>query len=196
MDHPLQCRCGTLKGRVSHPRAATRAICYCKDCQAYAHFLGRAADVLNAQGGTQIVATLPAHVQLTHGLHALTAVSLSDKGLLRWYAGCCGTPIGNTPRDPHTPYVGLVSSCFTHGAASLQDFGPVRAILNPKSATAAVGATPGHNLMAMLRLTTMVIGGRLRGSWRDTPFFSPESGAPVVRPQVFSSGERAQLTHA
>lgn len=41
MNHPLQCQCGTLKGYVSPPDMAIRGVCYCKDCQAFAHFLER-----------------------------------------------------------------------------------------------------------------------------------------------------------
>jgi hypothetical protein len=58
MNHPLQCRCDTLKGYVSHPDVATRAACYCKDCQAFARFLAHQDEpVLNEQGGTEIIAT-------------------------------------------------------------------------------------------------------------------------------------------
>ena len=136
MNHPLQCQCGTLKGYVSPPDMANRAVCYCKDCQAFAHFLERPDDaVLNELGGTEIVATLPRHVHFTQGLEALVCMSLSDHGLLRWYTSCCNTPIGNTPRDFKTSYVGLLHSCLTKRAPSLQDsFGPVRMVLQTKSA--------------------------------------------------------------
>jgi Family of unknown function (DUF6151) len=51
LSHPLQCRCGTLKGYVAHPERVNRVVCYCRDCQAFAHFLGGANDILDAQGG-------------------------------------------------------------------------------------------------------------------------------------------------
>src|SRR5438552_314245 len=111
MNHPLQCRCGTIKGYVVRPGMAKRAVCYCKDCQAFAHFLKRADTVLDEHGGTAIVATVPKQVHFTQGLEALACMSLSDHGLIHWYASCCNTPIGNTPRDFKTPYVGLIESC-------------------------------------------------------------------------------------
>ena len=90
MNHPLRCRCGTVRGWVSKPdRAMGRAVCYCKDCQAYGHFLGKPAEVLDALGGSDVVATHPKHVTLTHGRDAIACMSLSPKGLLRWYASCC-----------------------------------------------------------------------------------------------------------
>src|SRR6202795_1215033 len=160
MNHPLQCRCGTLKGYVSPPDMANRAVCYCKDCQAFAHFLERPGDaVLNELGGTEIVATLPRHIHFTQGLEALVCMSLSDHGMLRWYAGCCNTPIGNTPRDFKTPYVGLIESCIMSSSPSLQEsFGPVRMVLNTKSARGRVESTPVSNLVAMLGLMKSVIG--------------------------------------
>jgi hypothetical protein len=47
MNVPLRCRCGRVRGVASDVSRSTgfRFICYCKDCQAFAHFLGR-ADVL------------------------------------------------------------------------------------------------------------------------------------------------------
>ena len=73
--------------------------CYCRDCQAYAHALGNAGAILDDLGGTDIVASLQQHVMLSQGTDALACLSLSDKGLLRWYASCCNTPIANTARN-------------------------------------------------------------------------------------------------
>ncbi len=59
MNHPLRCRCGTLKGHVSHPEKASRGVCYCKDSQAFARLLGTTDDILDDMGGTDVLATLP-----------------------------------------------------------------------------------------------------------------------------------------
>ena len=107
MNTQLRCRCGTIQGTVDPRHVYARAVCYCKDCQAFARFLGSPDQILDRQGGTEIVAILPAAVQFTTGVEKLACMSLSDKGLLRWYASCCRTPIGNTPRDRSTPYVGI-----------------------------------------------------------------------------------------
>ena len=71
MSHPLQCRCGTLKGFVDNPSTANRAVCYCKDCQAFAHFLGRSADVLDERGGSDVVQILPKNITFTQGVESL-----------------------------------------------------------------------------------------------------------------------------
>lgn len=198
MNHPLQCQCGTLKGYVSPPDMASRAVCYCKDCQAFAHFLERADDgILNELGGTEIVATLPRHVHFTQGLEALACMSLSEKGLLRWYTSCCNTPIGNTPRDFKIPYVGLIHSCLAKRAPSLQDsFGPVRMVLQTKSAKGQVKSTPTSNFVTLLRIMKSVIATRISGGYKRNPFFVEDSGTPIKQPRVLTKAERTRVTSA
>lgn len=113
MNHRLQCKCGMLKGYVSRPEALiNRGICYCKDCRDYAHVLGKAAVILDSDGGTEVVAVSPGNIVFTQGLEKLSCLSLSEKGLLRWYAACCNTLIGNTPRNFKLAFVGVVHNCL------------------------------------------------------------------------------------
>jgi len=44
LDIPLRCRCGHVRGVAIGvaPSTGFRFVCYCKDCQAFARFLGRA----------------------------------------------------------------------------------------------------------------------------------------------------------
>ena len=176
---------------------ANRAICYCRDCQAFARFLERADTVLDEHGGTGIVATLPEQVRFSQGLEALACMSLSDRGMVRWYASCCNTPIGNTPCDFRTPYVGLIESCLASDSPSLQEsFGPVRMVLNTKYAMGDVKSTPLGNLVTMLGLMKSVIGARLNGSYKRNPFFDTEAGSPIKRPRVLTQAERERVTRA
>src|SRR5688572_6382553 len=82
MNHPVQCRCGSVRGQVEPTEGALRGVCYCKDCQAYAHWLGSAGDVLDPAGGTELVAVQPAQLRITQGRDRLQCVTLSDKGPL------------------------------------------------------------------------------------------------------------------
>jgi hypothetical protein len=193
--HPLRCRCGTLQGHVAQPHQAMgRGVCYCKDCQTFAHFLGRTDDVLDPQGGTDVVATHPQHVVLTQGLDALACVSLSPKGLLRWYASCCRTPIGNTSRNAKTAYVGLVHTCLEGAGVPIErSFGPVTLRLNTASATGPVAHRSRGVLGSMFRFMGSMLAARIGGSYRRTPFFDADSGAPIVEPQVLSLAERTAL---
>src|SRR5688572_22885083 len=95
---PLKCNCGSIRGQVEISRSMNkRIICLCNDCQAYAHYLGRVDRMLDPNGGTDIVPVHPAKLRLTRGAEYLACVRLSDDGVYRWYAGCCNTPIANTP---------------------------------------------------------------------------------------------------
>jgi len=64
MQHALQCRCGTIKGWVGDTQSANRVVCYCRDCQAFARFLGQGSETLDAQGGSDVIQTLPKNVSL------------------------------------------------------------------------------------------------------------------------------------
>jgi hypothetical protein len=174
MEHPLRCRCGSVEGYVESPRRAGRGVCYCKDCQAFARFLGTPEQILNKRGGTDIIATLPRFVHFTRGVDRLRCMSLSPRGLLRWYADCCRTPVANTPRDAKVPYVGLVSSCLPGSSSELDAaFGPAKIALNTGSASAPVGATPIANFFGAMKIARNIVSARLGGGSRDNPFFRP-----------------------
>ena len=194
MDFPLRCRCGQLEGRLGSPGHTGRAVCYCRDCQAFARFLGDHEGILNEAGGTDIVAASPRFVSFTRGQDQLRCMSLSGKGLLRWYAGCCRTPIGNTPRDPRLSYVGLGHNCLAGPSAEIDGvFGPARVAVNTASAQGKVAATLWATLASVFKIMRNVIGSRLSGKYRDNPFFKAGTSEPVVPPQVLTAAERRQL---
>lgn len=189
----LRCRCGKLHGQVDSSRVASRAVCYCKDCQAYGHFLG--TDVLDSAGGTEVAATLPAAVRFEAGLEHLACMSLSPKGIYRWYASCCRTPIGNTPREQTTAYVGLVRACLDASGEELdRELGALRCRVNTKSAAAPVSSSGLAMAWAICKIGTMIAKARLTGGYRDNPFFKAHTGIPVKPVQVLSLEERKALT--
>lgn len=194
MAHPLQCRCGGLRGELAQPQLANHVICYCKDCQAFAHALGRPGEVLDAQGGSEVIQTLPAYVTFSQGAERLACLRLSEKGLLRWYAACCDTPIGNTLDRPQLSFVGLVHSCLHAPAAPLgSDIPPLGTAVftatargEPKPKSYGMGRSMRWMLAAILK-------ARLGGLWRKTPFFDVRSGRPIADPRVLSAEDRARV---
>lgn len=192
-SHPLRCRCGRLRGNVTPARSTQRVVCYCRDCRAYACHLG-GDGVLDAQGGTEIVASLPSQVHLDAGCDTLACLSLSPRGLLRWYAGCCGAPIANTPRNPRMAYAGLVHSALDQDGLPLQhSFGPLRMAVNTDGALGAVQKIPAlSTATSMFGLATTLLRARLAGSWRDNPFFETGTATPVRPVRVLSLDERTQ----
>ena len=190
MNHPLRCRCGTFRGHLERSASATRAVCYCKDCQAFARFLGTPG-VVDADGGTEVVASLPKHVHFTAGVDALSCLSLSERGLLRWYASCCNTPIGNTPRNFKLPYVGLIHACFEGGSPGIETtFGPRRIAVNTQSARNAVRSTPLATAVRVVVLIAAALADRLGGTYRQNPFFAAATGAPIRDVRVLAKAER------
>jgi Family of unknown function (DUF6151) len=197
MIHPLRCRCGTLQGTVSRPEKVNRGVCYCRDCQAYAHYLGKPEGILDELGGTDVVATLAQHVTFSQGLEALACMSLTENGLLRWYASCCNTPIGNTQRNFKVSFVGLVHTCLENPSKTLESaFGPVRMRVNTKHAKGRVESMPLSTFTSVLRFLASVIRARLDGSYKFTPFFDSHRGTPVVAPMVLSASERERVMNA
>jgi hypothetical protein len=197
MTHPVQCRCGTLKGYVSRSQGANRCVCYCRDCQAFAHFLGRPSEILDASGGTEVIQMRAANVVFTEGRETLACMRLTPNGLLRWYSTCCNTPVGNTLANYKLSFVGLVHNCLEGAGPALEtSFGPVQAHVNTGSAKGGVKSSPLALVPVILRFIGFLVGSRVDGSYRRSAFFSPDTGAPIVSPKVLSSGEREQLMRA
>ena len=195
--HPIRCRCGAFEAELSRPELGTRAVCYCRDCQAFAHFLGLPEGMLDTLGGTDIVAVRPRYVRFLRGIDQLTCMSLSPKGPLRWYTSCCRTPIGNTPRDYRQSHVGLIHSCLEVDAERLDDsFGPVRMRVHVQGAKGTPARSPRVAFfVAVLRYLASMTWSRISGSYRLNPFFET-GGRPKVAPRVLDSGERSALDRA
>ena len=194
-DAELQCRCGEVRGRVTNASADTvsHVVCYCDDCQAYAHYLGR-ADWLDAHGGTDIVQVAPASLSFVRGNERIAGLRLTAKGLYRWYATCCKTPVGNT-LSPSIPFVGIAAQAFDAAGQRCEAvFGkPTGAILG----RFAVGEPPkgSRDLQPglLFRAVRKVVGWRFGGGVWPHPFFDRASGAPSHAVSVLSPEERARL---
>jgi hypothetical protein len=191
----LHCRCGEVRGLVTNASARTvnRVVCYCDDCQAFAHQLGR-ADLLDAHGGTDIVQVAPASLKLVQGQHRIVGLRLTPNGLFRWYASCCNTPMGNVLR-PAIPFVGIVAQVFDNGMQRPdQVFGkPVGAVFGQYAIGDAPAGSTGIKLSLMLRTFRMVLGWRLRGQTWPHPYFARDTRAPIYPLTVLSHPQREAL---
>jgi hypothetical protein len=196
VDLPIRCSCGAVRGVASGVSAAAgnRLVCYCDDCQSFPHFLGQADRVLDAHGGTDIFQTSPAHLRFTEGTDRLACMRLRPRGLLRWYAGCCRTPIGNTPPTRGLPFVGLIHTCVDHvsdGRSRDETLGPIRARAHGRFAKGERAGLDAHDkapASLILRFLRILVMARLRGDQARSPFFDA-SGAPIVAPHVLGEDE-------
>ena len=200
-DLSVRCSCGAFEG-VAHdvsPGAGNHVICYCDDCQSFQHFLGQADRVLDADGGTHVFQMSSGRFEITKGREHLAAMRLSPGGVVRWYADCCNSPIGNTLATPKLPFVSLVTVAFaqpTDGTSTAAVLGPVRAAVYGRFATGSSrpsGASDRVPLSIVFRFIVRLIGWRLRGDAKRSPFFDAATGEPAVAPKVLSKTERAEL---
>lgn len=194
----LRCRCGKVRGTASEvsPRSGNRLICYCDDCQAFAHFLER-RDVLDERGGSDIFQMTPSRVQITEGSSELRSMRLSEKGLLRWYTECCKTPVGNTV-SAKLPFVGVIQPFMDHAVDGLsRDDVLGKPIAHVQGKYAIGGPPPQARLTDLFRVvarsTRLMLGWWVAGRGKSSPFFDRETKRPRSKPRVLTTAERDAL---
>ena len=178
----LSCGCGQTEWRIAQGAHGSRVVCYCADCQTFARHLAPQIPVLDPDGGTHIFQTLPTHVQFTKGAENLAALRLGPKGILRWYATCCDTPIANTLPKSAIPFVGLILRPGT------SDLGKIVARAFTDAARRPIKQQGMGK--AALGVIARALSGRIAGAHRKGPFFSAD-GVPVAIPRVLTADERA-----
>ena len=191
----LHCACRQVCGLAidTSPDTVNRVVCYCDDCQAFLHCLLR-ADLLDAHGGTDIIQIAPASLSFVQGKEHIVGLRLTPRGLYRWYASCCRTPLGNT-LGPAIPFVGIVAQAFESDTQSPDDiFGqPIGAIYGKYAVGRAPQGSSGFNPRLIARALRKVIGWRIRGKAWPHPFFTREQRAPMFPLTTLSHEAREAL---
>lgn len=189
--HPIQCKCGGIRGQLDCAGTSTRVICYCTDCRAFANFLGRPSEVLDEYGGTEIIQVALARLTLSQGEDHLAAVRLSDKGMIRWYAACCKTPLGNTMANHKVGFIGLIHSSLARSQMD-EDFGSSIALLNTSTALDDKKPKQRGLLGVIARFLFIVLTARITGRYKDSPLFD-STGSPKAKPSVLTPQELLSL---
>jgi hypothetical protein len=191
----VSCSCREVRGLVTDvgPYAVNRVVCYCDDCQAFLHALDR-ADLLDDQGGTDIVQLAPASLSFVQGREHIVGLRLTPRGLYRWYASCCRTPLGNT-LGPAIPFIGVVAQAFESETQKPdQLFGrPIGRIFAKYALGRPPAASARLNPWLLVRAIRMVLGWRLRGKAWPHPFFDRARRAPTFPLTTLSPQEREAL---
>ena len=191
----LSCRCGEVRGRVvnASPEVANHMLCYCDDCQAYLHHLGR-TDLLDGHGGTDIVQVAPSTLSLDRGVDRIVGLRLTPKGLYRWYASCCKTPLGNS-FGLSLPFIGLVVHTFDGGKERADAvFGPTLAAAGGNFAVNGLPAgTTEIGPRLLLRAIRLVLGWKWRGKTWPHPYFDEATRKPTRPISILSRDEREAL---
>lgn len=181
------CSCGKLQAALQDvsPPTTCRNVCCCEGCQRYAHWLERADELLDEDGGTEVFQISPKQLEIIEGAEQIACVQLTPKGALRWYTKCCQTPIGNTLPSPNMPFLALPHLLIENAALSKPIeayFGPVRATINgrfPRDKARERKATGWSMFKFMLHYAPLFFKWKLRGDHKHSPFYDTESRQPI-----------------
>jgi hypothetical protein len=181
----IQCECGKFRAKLkAFPNHTPgRLVCYCDDCQAYLHYLNR-DDLLDANGGTEVIPAYPADVEILSGGELLKCTRLSPKGTFRFSTSCCNTPIVNT--RPKAPWAGFMRGVYA--ADVEQTLGAVRSRIMGRYAkgTPPAGTPAKFNLKAFSTVMPFMLKGVLFQKSKRSPFFAEDGVTPIVVPHVLS----------
>ncbi|MBF9044644.1 hypothetical protein HKCCE4037_14970 [Rhodobacterales bacterium HKCCE4037] len=189
MSTPVEfaCDCGKLRGELDAKtlKAATRVVCHCDDCRAFHVAVGRPDP--GAADGVDILQLAPAGMRLTQGVEHLAALRLSPKGLVRWYASCCDTPLAATMPNNVVPFAGLLTGRLT----STERLGRVQAHGFLRNAR---GEVRHQNIGRLVRgMLSRTVAAYVSGRAKQTPFRDPESGDFIVEPMLVDRARRDEI---
>jgi hypothetical protein len=185
----VKCSCGSINGVIHKvtPKLGARVICYCDDCQSFAHYLEHENAILDEFGGTDVVQLPLSHLKITKGSEHIQCLRLTSKGMFRWYAGCCKTPIGFT-MAAGVPFVGLIHNFVEDAKNRDKYFGPALGRLQTKFATGELPAKKNQRSMLNIVAKSLfkLLIWKLRGFNKPSVFFN-EKGNPIVEPKILKA---------
>jgi len=183
----LKCACGAVQGKTADidKNVGNRIVCCCDDCQSFAEYLKQEDAVLDQYGGTDIFQMPISHMKISQGHDQIACVKLSEKGMFRWYAKCCNTPIGNS-LGSQMPFIGVVHNFMDNALTRDEDLGSVRGYLQTKYAKKDVVEQNHSPFKATLRTIFKVLIWKLKGLNTPSVFFD-NNGDPVAKPKVLTA---------
>lgn len=186
----IQCECGKFRAELTQFPKNTpgRLLCYCDDCQSFMHYLNR-ADLLDSNGGTEIIPVYPSDFKILQGQEQLKCTRLVPDGMFRYSTKCCNTPIANT--DEKRPWVGTHRRVFVAKDPKKLDeiFQQVRASIMGKYGHGILppGTPKKFNFKGFLSVMPFLLNGILKGRKRPSPFFENEKS--IAPPYILSDDE-------
>lgn len=181
----LKCSCWKVQGIAKNvaPNTGNRIICHCTDCQAFAEYLGRESTILDEYKGTDIFQMPMAYVDITTWKENIKCIRLTEKGLHRWYADCCKTPIGNT-MWAKIPFMGIIHNFMDDKWSRDENLWPVLANTLLKERLWERKATSPFKFMP--RIIGKLISWKIKGLNTPSVFFDT-NGIPISEPKIIKS---------
>ncbi len=185
-DTKFSCTCGQLSGCIRNvaPQTVVRARCFCADC--------RAAEICHNQpdpgeNGVDLVMVDPATLSIDQGADNLAAIKIYPKGILRWYAKCCGARLFNTLDTARFVFITVAADRVDKKDA----LGPEQARAFVKQPNGKVKHENAGRLYVPMILRS--VGRLFTGRWRDNPLFDRETGAMRAEPHILTREERRSI---
>lgn len=192
-DIKLSCDCGKVQGNTYAMTADSghRLTCCCSDCQAFAHYLeglGRTHGdpILDQFSGTDIFQMPISKLKIEQGLDDVACVRLTAKGMYRWYARCCNTPIGNT-MGANMPFIGVVHNFMQHQTSRVDEIGKNRAYVQThEMKTQIPKALKGSSSRAVVRSIFKILSWKVQGLNKPSVFFE-KNGKAIAKPVILNT---------
>jgi len=190
----IKCKCGRFQALLRNSEKGVRAICYCKDCQIYAHYLKASENILNRLRGTEVIAVRPQQFAILCGREVLGCCSLTPLGSLRWFSQCCSTPICNMSRNIRTAHISIIHTCMEKELIE-KAFG--NRVIHAKR-HGAIGTPPKNEILHLLNfglnyLASVTCTYVTRG-YRRNPLINWTTSKPIVNPLILTSEELRKIT--
>jgi hypothetical protein len=182
-DVLLKCRCGEVQGVAidATDNAGIRFSCHCKDCQAFAHYLGRSDTILDEYAATDVLQVPSYNISLTRGSAQLGCIRLSKNGLFRWFALCCHTPIGTT-MSAKVPFCDIIH-CFIDDTSNRnKTIGAAKGYLFAKNCQSRE-RRESSSFVLLWRMFHKNMLWKIKQRKKLSPFFDA-NGDPVVTPDI------------
>jgi hypothetical protein len=117
--------------------------------------------------------------------------------VLRFYAGCCNSPVANTAPYAWMPYCGVVHTFIDagQGEARNRTLGPVDARIFGKFGKGKLppGTLDKGSLGLMLRTIGFILKGVVLRKNRPSVFFDDKTRQPSVAPEILPLEKRKAL---
>ena len=195
-DLPFSCRCGAVKGVIEKagPREGDFVVCHCTDCQTFANRFDAGDRVMDEQdAGTPLYQSRCARMRIESGVDELRCIHLTEEATLRWYAGCCDTPLFNSYKNGKIPYVTtLVGNC-DEGLRTRLLGEPIGHLFvdDDPACTGPVRRLSMNTLMR--RFFVRMVKDIVSGDRRRSALFDPETLEPVSTPMRLTKDNTAHV---
>lgn len=192
----VQCRCGKFQGLLPKLPGDTagRLKCYCDDCQNYLIHLDR-TDLLDKNGGTEIVAVYPKDFVVEKGEDYLACLRLSASGPYRWYTTCCHSPVANTRAK--VGWLGVFANVFNDRDPQYlsSTLGNVKSAIMGKYAKGTVpdGTAATFNFKAFATVGPFMLKAFFKKAYQPSPFFQSDGTTSAKPLRMMTDAERQRL---